>query len=202
MSVLRRPWARESWAGKRVLVTGHTGFKGVWLTLWLAQLGAKVYGLALPPDTDPSLFGEALTSDDVIHSVVDLRDLEGVTHCVTAAAPEVVFHLAAQPLVLRSYSEPTQTFATNVMGTVHLLHALRQMPTIRAIVVVTSDKAYANREWVWAYREDEALGGQDPYSATIRSAGTSMVRIRAATSRPKKHTSVVTPLSRATAATL
>lgn len=159
-------WQGELWAGKRILVTGHTGFKGAWLTLWLAQMGAMVHGLALAPNSEPSLFETALTSADVVHHIVDLRDPEGVARCVAEAAPEVAFHLAAQPLVRRSYGEPTETFATNVMGTIHLLQALRQVPTLRAVVVVTSDKAYVNREWVWAYREDEALGGHDPYSAS------------------------------------
>jgi CDP-glucose 4,6-dehydratase len=159
-------WLGPAWAGKNVLVTGHTGFKGAWLSLWLAQMGAHVHGLALPPDTQPSLFAEAVTTEDVTHHVADLRDPEAVERCVADATPDIVFHLAAQPLVRRSYTEPVETFATNVMGTIHLLQALRAAPTVKAIVVVTSDKAYLNREWAWAYREDEALGGYDPYSAS------------------------------------
>ena len=151
------------WGGKRVLVTGHTGFKGSWLTLWLKRLGAEVTGLALVPDTHPSLFTLAV-ADDGPSLFVDIRDLAAVRASFKEARPEIVLHLAAQALVRPSYADPVGTYATNVMGTVHVLEAARETPSVRAVVVVTSDKAYENREWPWAYRETEAMGGYDPYS--------------------------------------
>jgi CDP-glucose 4,6-dehydratase len=154
------------WAGRRVLVTGHTGFKGGWLSLWLARMGAQVSGFALEPPTSPSLF-EAARIDQVVRSTLaDIRDPRAVEECVARARPEVVFHLAAQSLVRASYDDPVATFATNVMGTAHLLDALRRCGTVRAVVVITSDKCYENREWLWGYRESEAMGGHDPYSAS------------------------------------
>jgi CDP-glucose 4,6-dehydratase len=142
---------------KRVLLTGHTGFKGTWLATWLELLGADVTGIALPGGTAPpgvqSHFG-------------DIRDLPWVRGVFAAAAPEVVFHLAAQPLVRRSYAEPVETYAVNVLGTAHVLEAARQTASVRAVVVVTSDKCYENREWCWGYREDDSLGGHDPYSSS------------------------------------
>ncbi|WP_246725644.1 CDP-glucose 4,6-dehydratase [Beijerinckia sp. L45] len=151
------------WAGKRVLVTGHTGFKGSWLTLWLTRLGAAVTGLALAPNTQPSLFSLALADGAASH-IADIRDLAAVQTCFETARPEIVLHLAAQALVRPSYADPVGTYATNVMGTVHVLEAARACFSVRTVVVVTSDKAYENREWPWAYRETEALGGFDPYS--------------------------------------
>jgi CDP-glucose 4,6-dehydratase len=154
------------WSGKRVLVTGHTGFKGAWLTRWLALLGAKVSGFALAPDQDPSLFELAKLDQCSNSTLGDIRDLAAVRRLVDSERPEIVLHLAAQSLVRRSYREPVETYATNVMGTVHLLEALRQAGTARAIVVVTSDKCYENREWHWGYREDDPMGGHDPYSSS------------------------------------
>jgi CDP-glucose 4,6-dehydratase len=154
------------WTGKRVLLTGHTGFKGSWLTLWLATLGARVHGYALEPDTDPSLFRELRLERDIDHCVADIRDADAVRRRVTATRPEVVFHLAAQPLVRRSYAAPLLTWQTNVMGTVHLLDALRELDEACAVVIVTTDKVYENREWVHAYRETDRLGGHDPYSSS------------------------------------
>ncbi len=156
----------QFWNQRRVLVTGHTGFKGGWLSLWLAARGAAVHGLALDPAV-PSFFaacrlGGLLAGD----TRADIRDPAAVQRCLEAAEPEVVFHLAAQPLVRHSYREPVDTFATNVMGTVNLLEAIRGCPSVRAVVVVTTDKCYDNREWDWAYREGDALGGADPYSAS------------------------------------
>lgn len=158
--------APDGWRGLRVLVTGHTGFKGSWLSLWLDSLGAEVHGLALPPSTSPSLFAAA-GLERVVHSVeCDIRDRVGVANAINAAAPEVVFHLAAQPLVRESYASPVETYGTNVMGTVHVLDAIRRTKSVRAIVVVTTDKCYENREWLWGYREGEPLGGADPYSSS------------------------------------
>ena len=154
------------WAGRRVLVTGHTGFKGAWLTLWLHRLGAEISGLALPPPTRPALFPLAcggLLRHDVTG---DLRDAGAVAQAFAQARPEVVLHLGAQSLVRASFEDPVGTYATNVMGTVHVLEAARRQGGVRALVVVTSDKAYENRDWHWAYREDEAMGGHDPYSSS------------------------------------
>lgn len=152
------------WHGKRVLVTGHTGFKGSWLSLWLQSLGADLQGFALVPPTAPSLFEEARVGAGMASCIGDVRDLDAVSACMTAFKPEIVIHMAAQPLVRLSYSEPVVTYATNVMGTVHVLEAARNIGTVRAIVNVTTDKCYENREWVWGYREDEPMGGFDPYS--------------------------------------
>lgn len=155
---------REFWRGRRVLVTGHTGFKGSWLTLWLKDLGAVVSGYALAPDTEPSMFRLLDLHSACEHTVGDVCDAESLAACVRRAQPEVVIHLAAQALVRRSYAEPLRTYATNVMGTANLLEACRHTPSVRAIVVVTTDKCYENREWVYAYRETDRLGGRDPYS--------------------------------------
>jgi CDP-glucose 4,6-dehydratase len=152
------------WAGKRVFLTGHTGFKGSWLSLWLHKLGADLTGYSLPPPTDPSLFEAANVGSLVDTTFDDVRNLPALVAAVRKAEPEVVFHLAAQPLVRLSYSDPVGTYASNVMGTVHLLEAVRACPSVRAVVIVTSDKCYENREWDWGYRENEAMGGYDPYS--------------------------------------
>lgn len=156
----------NGWRGRRVLVTGHTGFKGSWLSLWLHALGADVTGFALSPPSEPSLFAEARIGELITHHEGDVRDLTSVRAVVEASRPEVIFHLAAQPLVRLSYREPVETYATNVMGTVHLLEAARGAPDVRAIVCVTSDKCYENREWVWPYRENDPMGGHDPYSSS------------------------------------
>jgi CDP-glucose 4,6-dehydratase len=154
------------WAGRRVLVTGHTGFKGAWLSLWLRELGAEVSGFALAPPTDPSLFERARLAEEVDHREGDVRDPDAVATAVRDARPEVVIHMAAQPLVRASFEDPAATYATNVMGTVHVLDAVRRTGGVRAVVNVTSDKCYENREWLWGYREDEPMGGHDPYSSS------------------------------------
>lgn len=155
-----------TWRGRRVLVTGHTGFKGAWLCLWLARLGARVTGFSLKPESRPNLFELAAVDSRVRSLIGDLREADAVGAALREAAPEVVFHLAAQSLVRRSYGEPVQTFATNVMGTVNLLEAVRHVPAVRAVVVVTSDKCYENRGLDRGYVEDDPLGGHDPYSAS------------------------------------
>jgi len=155
------------WAGRRVFVTGHTGFKGGWLALWLHQLGAKVVGYALPPTSTPDLFTLAGVADTLsAQHLADLRDAERLAQAIRQAEPEVVLHLAAQPLVRASYRDPAGTFSANVMGTVNLLEAIRQCASVKAVVVVTTDKCYENREWAWGYRENDPLGGHDPYSAS------------------------------------
>ncbi len=154
------------WRGKRVLVTGHTGFKGSWLTMWLQRLGADVCGLSLTPPSDPSMFERAQVGAGMLDMRGDICDPEAVRKAFDAHQPEILFHLAAQPLVRLSYSDPVTTYATNVMGTVHVLEAARAVGSLRSIVVVTSDKCYENREWHWGYRENDPLGGHDPYSSS------------------------------------
>lgn len=154
------------WQGKTVFMTGHTGFKGSWLSLWLHRLGAKVYGYSLPAPTNPSLFHLARINHCVSGTTGDIRDLKHLADTLTEVQPDIVFHLAAQPLVRESYVTPIDTFSTNVMGTANVLEAVRGVPSVRAVVVVTSDKCYENREWLWGYREDDPMGGHDPYSAS------------------------------------
>lgn len=153
------------WKGKRVFLTGHTGFKGGWLSLWLSSMGAKVTGYAMAPNTTPNLF-DVLAVDSLIEKshIADIRDLEILQKAMLEAQPDILIHMAAQPLVRYSYESPVETYATNVMGTVHVLDAARKIGSIRATVVVTTDKCYENREWHWGYRENEAMGGHDPYS--------------------------------------
>ncbi len=154
----------DFWRGKRVLLTGHTGFKGGWLSLWLQSMGAELSGFALSPPTTPALFAEARVGEGMSSTIGDVRDFAALQAAMATARPEIVIHMAAQPLVRCSYQAPVETYAVNVMGTVHLLEAARQAGGVRAIVNVTTDKCYENREWVWAYREDEVMGGRDPYS--------------------------------------
>jgi len=159
--------SRSFWTGRRVFVTGHTGFKGSWMTLWLKNLGAQVFGYSLPPPTDPSLFHVANIAASLdAHVEGDVRDFESLKAAMVEAHPEIVMHLAAQSLVRESYSAPVETFATNVMGTVNVIEAARSCRGLLAIVNVTTDKCYENQDWVWGYRENDSLGGRDPYSAS------------------------------------
>lgn len=152
------------WRDKRVLLTGHTGFKGSWLSLWLQSLGAQVTGYALAPTTNPSLFEIAEVAQGMTSVVGDIRDLSKLQAVFVEHCPEIVIHMAAQPLVRHSYQNPVETYSTNVMGTVHLLEAVRSTPGVKAVVNITTDKCYENREWLWGYRENEPMGGFDPYS--------------------------------------
>lgn len=152
------------WRGKKVFLTGHTGFKGSWLSLWLQSMGAKVKGFALEPPTTPALFQAAKVADGMESELGDIRDLAAITSSMKDFSPDILIHMAAQPLVRLSYREPVETYSTNVMGTVHVLEAARQCPNLKAVVNVTTDKCYENSEWVWGYREHEPMGGHDPYS--------------------------------------
>ncbi len=157
----------DFWRGKRVFLTGHTGFKGGWLSLWLQSMGSKVHGYALDSSTEPNFFTVANVGKGMASSVIaDIRDADKLRHAMQTARPEIIFHLAAQPLVLYSYAQPLETYEVNVMGTVHLFEAVRATPGVKAVVNITTDKCYENREWVWAYRETEAMGGFDPYSSS------------------------------------
>jgi CDP-glucose 4,6-dehydratase len=167
MEALVSPVDASVWRDQSVLLTGHTGFKGGWLALWLAGMGARVHGYALDPQPGPNLFEVAGVADRLAADTrADLADLARLRQALQAAQPRVVFHLAAQALVRPSYADPLATWATNVMGTAHLLEAVRGVPSVQAVVVVTTDKVYDNREWVYPYREGDALGGHDPYSAS------------------------------------
>ena len=157
------------WQGRRVFLTGHTGFKGSWLAMWLAHMGARVTGFALPAQS-PSLFSQARIGELLDHVEGDIRDMAAVETAMANTQPEVVLHLAAQPLVRLSYECPVETYATNVQGTVHVLDACRRIAALKAIVCVTSDKCYENREWVWPYRESDPMGGYDPYSSSKGAA--------------------------------
>jgi CDP-glucose 4,6-dehydratase len=154
------------WRGKRVFVTGHTGFKGSWLSLVLHTLGAEMAGYALAPETDPSLFDRANIASCGQSTIADIRDAAALSSALKDFQPDIVLHLAAQALVRQSYVDPVGTYATNVMGTVNVLEAVRSTPSVRAVVVVTTDKCYENREWPWGYRETDAMGGYDPYSSS------------------------------------
>ncbi len=154
------------WKGKKVLITGHTGFKGSWLSIWLQELGAKVIGVALDPPTNPSLYEQAQVAKGMISLRGNIRDIARMKSIFMEYKPEIVFHLAAQPLVRYSYREPVETYETNVMGTLHILEAIRACGSVRSALMITTDKCYENKEWVWGYRENEPMGGFDPYSSS------------------------------------
>lgn len=175
------------WRGKKVFLTGHTGFKGGWLSLWLQQMGATVTGYALQPPTTPSLFEEAHVGQGMTSIIGDIRDGEVLMRAMQTATPDIVIHMAAQPLVRYSYINPVETYSSNVMGTVHLLEAVRRTPTVRAVVNVTSDKCYDNKEWVWGYRENEAMGGYDPYSSSKGCAELVASAYRSSYFNPEKY---------------
>ena len=162
----RTQMSKSFFQGKKVLLTGHTGFKGSWLALWLDRLGAEVTGISLPPHTEPNLFSLASIEDLCDSHFCDIRDSAALDTLIQQAQPEIIFHLAAQPLVRTGYLDPVETYATNVMGTAHVLDALRGLERTRVAVMVTTDKVYRNQEWSRPYREDDALGGHDPYSAS------------------------------------
>ena len=183
------------WRGRRVLLTGHTGFKGSWLTLWLLSLGAEVWGYALAPEPERSLFidmglDQAIGNADwghFRHRLGDVEDLQALSSCVQEAQPQVVIHLAAQPLVRRSYRDPLGTWATNVQGSLLVLEALKLLQHPCAVVMVTTDKVYANREWNYGYREDDRLGGHDPYSASKAAAELAIASWRSSFCGPGAH---------------
>lgn len=158
--------SRDAYLGRSVVVTGHTGFKGAWLSCCLQRYGAQVTGIALPPVGGLNLYDLLKVDDSLESRILDIRETGPLAQALVDARPEIVFHLAAQPLVRRSYADPIETFATNILGTANLLEACRIVPSVRAVVVVTTDKVYDNREWAWPYRETDPLGGLDPYSAS------------------------------------
>ena len=176
------------WRNKRVLITGHTGFKGSWLVLWLQALGAQVNGYALAPPSQPNLFADARVAGGMVASTLaDIRDAGRVEQALLESQPEVLIHMAAQPLVRRSYQDPIETYATNVMGTVHVLEAARRNRSLRVVVIVTSDKCYENREWVWSYRENDRLGGYDPYSNSKGCAEMATAAFRSSFFHPARY---------------
>ncbi len=178
---------RSFWAGKRVFLTGHTGFKGGWLALWLQQLGADVTGYALAAPTDPSLFEAAQVGAGMRSIIGDIRDGAALKRAMGEARPDIVLHLAAQALVKRSYADPAETYSTNVMGLVNLYEAVRTTPGVRAVLNVTSDKCYDNKEWAWGYREIDRLGGYDPYSNSKACAELVTAAYRNSFFNPEQH---------------
>ena len=177
----------EFWRGKTVLVTGHTGFKGSWLSLWLSHLGARVAGFGLAPTAADSNFVVSRVAERISSIEGDVCDLNHLQESLAEHRPEIVFHLAAQSLVRPSYADPIETFRTNVLGTVTVLEAIRRQPTAKAVVIVTSDKCYENREWPWGYREDDPLGGRDPYSSSKGCAELVTASFRSSYFHPDDH---------------
>ena len=178
---------RNFWQGKRVFITGHTGFKGSWLCLWLQDMGAIVQGYALAPPTRPSLFIESRLVERMASEEGDVRDLDHLYKSISLFKPEIVFHMAAQPLVRLSYESPVETYSTNVMGTVALFEAVRTVGNIKAVVNITSDKCYENQEWLWGYRESEPMGGFDPYSSSKGCAELVTASYRRSFFNPEKY---------------
>lgn len=175
------------WQGKRVFITGHTGFKGAWLSLWLQSLGAQVTGYSLSPPSETNMY-EVANVDDGMQSIYgDVRDADFLAKSLIDAKPEIVIHLAAQSLVLQSYQSPAETYATNVMGTVNLLEAVRRSKSVKSVVIVTSDKCYDNKEWHWGYRENDPMGGFDPYSSSKGCAELVVGSYRNSFFNPEKH---------------
>jgi len=170
--------SREFWRGKRVFLTGHTGFKGGWLSLWLQQLGADVCGFSLDPPTEPNLFNVAQVADGMTSVKGDITEPASLNEAMQHHNPDIVFHLAAQPLVRYSYDNPVETYTTNVLGTVHVLEAVRRCSKVRSVLCITTDKCYENREWVWGYRENEPMGGHDPYSSSKGCAELAIASLR------------------------
>jgi CDP-glucose 4,6-dehydratase len=164
--VIMRSVDSNFWKGKRVFLTGHTGFKGGWLAIWLSEMGAKIKGYSLAPNTSPNLFEVSNVFSNIQSDIGDIRDFNSLIESIKSFDPEIIFHLAAQPLVRDSYNDPLSTFETNVIGTANLLQASRNVFSLKSVVIVTTDKCYENREWEWGYRENEALGGYDPYSSS------------------------------------
>jgi CDP-glucose 4,6-dehydratase len=178
---------RTFWGNRKVFITGHTGFKGSWLCLWLNALGATISGYALRPPTDPSLYELCRIDKFVNSSIADVRDAGTLAEALVSARPEVVFHMAAQPLVRESYKIPGETYAINVMGTVNLFEAVRMCKSVKAVINVTTDKCYENKEWVWGYRENESLGGYDPYSSSKACSELVTTAYRSSFFNPKHH---------------
>lgn len=157
----------QFWKNKKIFLTGHTGFKGGWLSFWLQSMGARVYGYALKPNTDPSIYDVLGLADLIEYSqIADIRNLSAVKLAINKFSPDIVVHMAAQPLVRYSYEHPLETYEVNVMGTANVLESIRSCPTVKSVIIVTTDKCYENKEWVWGYRENEAMGGYDPYSSS------------------------------------
>ena len=161
---------KDFWKNKKVYLTGHTGFKGSWLSLWLVSMGAKVKGYSLPANTKPSLFEQLNLENDMLSEIGDIRNLKNLSFSMKEFNPDILIHMAAQPLVRLSYEFPVDTYSTNVMGTVNVLEAARYCSNLKSIVTITTDKCYENKEWEWGYRENEAMGGYDPYSSSKGSA--------------------------------
>lgn len=177
---------RTFWQGKKVFITGHTGFKGSWLSLWLQNLGANVVGYALASPTEPALFEDARVAEGMTSITGDVRDLAHFQNVINQHKPEIIFHLAAQPLVRYSYQAPVETFTTNVIGTVHMLESVRHAESVRVVVSITSDKCYENQEWFWGYRETDRLGGHDPYSGSKACAEQVIATYRSSYFPPEK----------------